>query len=112
MDTDLATDLAAHARFLWVEGMCDQHGRRVVDASLVTPDLIPDLADMATAGRLLEQIDAMGVLTDIVRSEGEWIVAVELPSELKGFASDHLGEAAAWALLEAWAELGPAYTDN
>lgn len=107
MDTDLATDLCGHAHFVWSEGMRDQYGRRIVDPSLVTPDLIPDLDDMATAGRLLEQLDGMGVLTDIVRSEGEWIVAVELPSELKGFAADRLGEAAAWALLEAWAELGP-----
>jgi len=108
MSDDLAQDLTAHARWVWAEGMRDQHGRRVVDVGLVTGALWPDLTDMATAGRLLEALDALGVLTDVVRSEGEWIVAVELPSELKGFAGDYLGEAAAWALLEAWAEVGRA----
>jgi len=111
MNDELAIDLVHHARFAWREGMRDHLGRRIVDPSLVPPahgpdPLRPDLDDLATGGLLLGELDALGVLTDVVRSEGEWIVAVELPSELKGFAGDGLGEAAAWALLEAWAELG------
>jgi hypothetical protein len=107
MNDELSADLAAHARWAWAEGMRDHLGRRIVDLALVTPDLRPDLSDAATGGCLLAALDDLGVLTDVVRSEGEWIVAVELPSDLKGFAADHLAEAAAWALLEAWAELGP-----
>jgi len=112
----LAFALVTHARFAWREGMRDHLGRRIVDPSLVPPvtgddPTRPDLSDMATAGLLLEAIDQLGVLTDVVRAEGEWIVAVDLPSELKGFAADVLGEAAAYALLEAWAELGAAASE-
>jgi len=111
MTDDVARALAQHARFRWADGMRDHHGRRIVDPSLVPPadgpdPHCPDLADMPTAGCLLDQIDGMGALTDVVRADGEWIVAVDLPGGLKGFAADTLGLAAAYALLEAWAELG------
>lgn len=106
-DLEIAQDLAGHPRFEWVEGMLTQSGRRT---GFRAGDL-PVLSDLATAGCLLGLVDAQGVLTDVVRQEDGWIVAVELPGGLKGFAADHLGEAASWALMEAWAELGEMVSD-
>jgi hypothetical protein len=100
-DEELATDLSGHSRFRWVDGMLDAEGKRGGGRSS-----LPVLSDHGTAGCLLGLVDELGVLTDVVRDDDGWIVAVDLPTGLKGFAADHLGEAAAWALLEAWAELG------
>ena len=100
-DLELAADVAGHTRFRWVDGMRDQVGAR--SGPRQGP---PDLSDPATAGCLLSLLDALGVLTDVVRADDGWIVAVEIPGGLKGFAADRLGEAASWALMEAWAELG------
>lgn len=100
-DQDLAADLVGHTRFRWIEGMLDSQGRRAAPQQG-----LPILSDAATAGCLLRIVDELGVLTDVVRDHEGWIVAVDLPKGLKGFAADRLGEAASWALLEAWAELG------
>jgi len=100
-DVELASDLSNHSRFRWVDGMLDTSGKRSGGRST-----LPVLSDHATAGCLLGLADELGVLTDVVRDQDGWIVAVDLPQGLKGFAADHLGEAASWALLEAWAELG------
>jgi len=100
-DEQLATDLVGHSRFRWVEGMLDGKGRRDGRGAG-----LPVLSDAGTAGCLLSLVDELGVLTDVVRDDEGWIVAVDLPNGLKGFAADSLGEAASWALLEAWAELG------
>jgi hypothetical protein len=102
-DVQLAADLVGHQRFTWMDGMLDASGHREGARKKGT---LPVLSDFGTAGCLLALIDALGVLTDVVRDDEGWIVAVDLPNGLKGFASDHLGEAGAWALLEAWAELG------
>ena len=99
-DEQLATDLVGHGRFRWVDGMLDGGGRRAEPR-----EGLPVLSDPATAGCLLSLVDELGVLTDVVRDDEGWIVAVDLPKGLKGFAADCLGEAASWALLEAWAEL-------
>jgi hypothetical protein len=101
-DDEPAELLFSHERFKWAEGMRDQRGVRIVDLELWDPTVPPDLRDAGTAGVLIGQLDETGFLSDIVKQEGEWIVAVELGGELRGFASDTLGEAAAWALLAVW----------
>ncbi|MEO0601529.1 MAG: hypothetical protein AAF211_08840, partial [Myxococcota bacterium] len=56
-----------------------------------------------TAGTLLGVLATMGVLSDVVIQEEDWIVAVDLPeSGLQGWAASTLGEAAGWALIAAW----------
>ena len=99
-ESDPATLLIDHARFAWLEGMCSRDGRRVVETGKGHDSI--DLSDMPTAGALLGVIDGMGRLTDVVRQDGEWIVAIRCGDELQGYAADNLGEAAAWALLELW----------
>jgi hypothetical protein len=97
-----ADQLYSHERFKWAEGMRDVRGIRIVDLELWDPSGPPDLRDSGTAGILIGQLDETGLLSDIVKQDGEWIVAVELGGDLRGFASDTLGEAAAWALLAVW----------
>lgn len=110
-DGDLAAQLLSHPRFAWREGMRDVRGVRVAELDLWRGTDPPDLSDPATGGILLYMLADTGLLTDVVRDEGEWIVAVELPEEgVQGWAADHLGEAAAYALLEAW-EVAPGGAD-
>jgi hypothetical protein len=86
--------------------MRDRRGLRVVELDLWGGAEALDLRDAATAGILLQLLAETGLLTDVVRDSGEWIVAVELPEDgVQGWASDQLGEAACYALLEAWAVL-------
>lgn len=104
MNVDLAEQLVAEPRWEWKEGMRASDGVRVVDLALWTgSDLLPDLDDYPTAGALLGILAALGVLSDVVIQEDDWIVAVELEdSGLQGWAAATLGEAAGWALLAAW----------
>jgi hypothetical protein len=106
-DDEPAEQLFSHERFEWREGMRDTRGRRIVDLELWKPKTPPDLSDAGTAGVLIGQLDETGLLSDIVKQEGEWIVAVELEGDLRGFAADTLGEAAAWALLAVWDATDP-----
>ncbi|MEZ4240842.1 MAG: hypothetical protein R3F59_32735 [Myxococcota bacterium] len=99
---DLATKLFRHPRFAWREGMKDQRGIRVVDVDLWDPDGPPDLGDAATVGILLGWLAEIDLLSDVVRQDGAWIVAVELPDGLQGWMGETMGEAAAAALLAAW----------
>ncbi len=100
---DLAVELARHPRFSWREGMRDAGGVRVVELELLDPSTAPDLTDAATAGVLLALLDETGRLTDVVRQDEEWIVAVNLPEDgVQGWAAESLGEAAAYALLGLW----------
>ena len=101
-DDEPADQLFAHERFRWGEAMRDARGIRVVDLDLWDPKSPPDLRDLGTAGVLIGQLDETGFLSDIVKQDGEWIVAVELDGDLRGFAANTLGEAAAWALLAVW----------
>lgn len=104
MSDDPAAAIHRHPRFAWREGMKDQRGLRVVDLDLWDGASPPDLLDPATAGVILHMADDTRALTDVVRQGSEWIVAVDLPDEgLSGWAADTLGEAAAYALLAAWA---------
>lgn len=99
---DPGDQLFAHPRFEWAEGMRDRRGVRIVDLALWEPHVAPDLSDPGTAGVLLGQLDAAGQLSDIVKQDGEWIVAISIGEALQGYAADTLGEAAAWALLALW----------
>ncbi len=96
---DPALTLVATPAWRWCEGMLDMRGRRVVDLTLYDGGSVPDLRDFATAGALLGLLDSMGALTDVVRDGNDWIVAVDLGGKIQGYASDVLGEAAAWAML-------------
>ncbi len=82
--------------------MRDARGRRLVDLDLHDGGSEPDLADYATAGAVLGLLADAGCVTDIVREQGEWIVAVNLSGRLQGYIAGTLGEAAAWALLAYW----------
>ncbi|MEQ1500779.1 MAG: hypothetical protein ABMB14_01045 [Myxococcota bacterium] len=105
--TDLAEDLHRHPRWQWREGMRDRRGLRVVELDLWDGESPPDLADLATAGVLLGVLAEHGALTDVVRQDGEWIVAVELGGEgIQGWVAATLGEAAGYALLAVW-DLSP-----
>jgi len=64
----------------------------------------PNLKDPATGGVLLSVLDDEGLLTDVVRDMGGWIVAIRTPDGVEGYFADTLGEAAAWALLAGWGE--------
>ncbi|MEQ1564771.1 MAG: hypothetical protein ABMA64_03950 [Myxococcota bacterium] len=102
-EPSLSLQLLVHPRFRWREGMRDERGVRLVELDLWDGTDPPDLADPATAGVLLQVLAETGLLTDVVRDAGEWIVAVELPEDgVQGYASDILGEAACYALLQAW----------
>lgn len=110
---DLAAELARHPRFSWREGMRDASGVRIVELDLHDASSPPDLADPATAGVLLAMIDETRRLTDVVRQAEEWIVAVDLPEDgVQGWASDTLGEAAAYALLGLWDALDHPSSDE
>lgn len=104
MNIDLAQQLIAHPRWSWREGMRASDGVRVVDLELWTAgDVLPDLGDFPTAGAMLGMLAEIGMLSDVVVQDEDWIVAVELPdSGLQGFAAESLGEAAGWALINAW----------
>lgn len=100
---DVATRVWRHSRFGWREGMRDQRGIRVVDLDLWDGAAPPDLEDPATVGVLLGWLAEIDLLSDVVRQDGAWIVAIELPDEgLQGWMGDSMGEAAALALLAAW----------
>lgn len=100
---DPADELFAHPRFAWREGMRDRRGVRVVDLELLDGMTAPDLRDWATAGILLQLLDESGRLTDVVKQDGEFVVAVDLPEDgVTGWAGETLGEAAAHALLGLW----------
>lgn len=103
MSDDVGERLRTHPRFRWREGMRDRRGLRVVELDLWDGPVAPDLEDFPTAGALIGLLDETGLLTDVVREGGEWIVAVELPEDgLQGWASDVFGEAVAHALFAAW----------
>ncbi len=104
MNADLAEQLVEDPRWEWKDGMRATDGVRVVDVALWTAgNLLPDLDDFPTAGAILGVLADMGVLSDVVIQDEDWIVAVELPeSGLQGWAGSSLGEAAGWALLAAW----------
>jgi hypothetical protein len=100
---DPATELLGHPRFSWREGMRDRRGVRVVDLELLDGMEAPDLSDAATAGVVLQMLDETGRFTDVVRQQGEFVVAVDLPEDgVTGWVADTLGEAAALALLGLW----------
>ena len=108
---DPAERLARHPRFQWRDGMLDRLGARLVldgwrHCSTEDPDEagVPNLADPGTAGALLAVLDSEGLLTDVVREESGWIVAIRTEDGLAGYIADSLGEAAAWALLAGWGE--------
>lgn len=96
---DPAEQLIDNPYFRWCEGMRDARGRRIVDVELYDGESLPDLTDYPTAGALLGLLAEAGKLTDVVRQDGIWIVAVEVGEDVQGYAADLLGEAAAWALL-------------
>lgn len=112
MNAELAEQLVEHPRWAWREGMRASDGVRVVDLELWSAnDLLPDLDDFPTAGALLGMLAELGVLSDVVIQDEDWIVAVDLPdSGLQGLAAATLGEAAGWALITAWGAL-PARLD-
>lgn len=107
-DENPAVRLAGHPRFAWRDGMRDHHGARCVGAGPALSDSgelgVPDLADDATAGILLGQLAADGTLTDVVRQDDEWIVAVDYGEGVEGYVGATMGEAAAWATLATWGE--------
>lgn len=109
MNVDLAEQLVEHPRWEWREGMLASDGVRVVDLELWSAnDVLPNLEDYPTAGALLGVLAELGVLSDVVIQDEDWIVAVELPdSGLQGWAAETLGEAAGWALINAWGALPP-----
>ena len=103
--SDAAERLLANANFSWRAGMLDRQGRRIVDLDLHDGTSPPDLTDWATAGCVLGMLADSGMLSDVVLEDGECIVAVHDGDEgLQGYASDSVGEAAAWALLATWGE--------
>ena len=103
---DPAAELLSHPRFRWREGMRDRRGVRVVDLELLDAMDAPDLSDWPTVGAVLGMLDETGRFTDVVRQEGEFVVAVDLPPDgVQGWAGDTLGEAAALALLGLWEAL-------
>lgn len=106
---DLGKRLRTHPRWAWREGMRDRRGVRIVDLELWDGTDPPDLTDDATAGVMLGVLAEMGMLSDVVRQDGSWIVAVDLPDEgLQGWMGDTLGEAAGYAMLAAWDAVPPA----
>jgi len=109
MNAELAEQLVEHPRWEWREGMLGSDGVRVVDLSLWSAnDVLPNLDDFPTAGALLGMLADLGVLSDVVIQDEDWIVAVDLPdSGLQGLAAETLGEAAAWALITAWGAMPP-----
>ncbi|MCB9678740.1 MAG: hypothetical protein H6737_26795 [Alphaproteobacteria bacterium] len=110
-DRDPARWLARHPRFRWKDGMLDRLGARLVLDAWKHPSIEaptgengPNLSDPATGGVLLSILDEEGLLTDVVRDQGGWIVAIRTPEGIEGYFADTLGEAAAWALLAGWGE--------
>jgi hypothetical protein len=43
-------------------------------------------------------------LSEVIRVEDGWVVAIRVGDDVAGFQGDSLGEAAAWALLALWGE--------
>lgn len=92
--------------------MLDRFGGRLVLDQWKHPAIeAPDakrgvnLADPGTAGVLLALLDEEGAVTDVVRAEEGWIVAIhDGAGDVQGFVAETLGEAAAWALLAWWGE--------
>ncbi len=106
MSDDPAEQLSEHPRFRWLAGMSDRRGRRVVDLDLWDGGVV-DLSDAATAGALLALLEDTSTLSDVVRQDDDWIVAVDLPGTgLQGWAADSLGLAACYALLATYEALG------
>ena len=106
---DAARRLANHPNWDWRQGMLDQRGGRLVGGSWEHPTVEasgapPNLNDGATAGILLQILDETGLLTDVVKHRGDWVVAIDRGDGPIGYAGDSLGEAAAWALLAVWGE--------
>lgn len=88
--------------------MRDQQGQRYATPKSEQGGAPPDLTDPATVGLLLDQLIGLGVLSDVVRLEDGWAVAVGLDpegGEISGYGATTLGEAVAWALLATWQEL-------
>lgn len=103
---ELARQMLDTGRFEWRAGMriMGADGRPVGRHEGGEPpsaDHLPDLEDMATAGALLGLVDDLGVLADVAKEEGEWIVAIETDEGLKGWIGGTLGEATGWAFLAA-----------
>lgn len=116
---DPSTWLTTHPNFSWRDGMLDRFGGRLVldgwkHPSIEAPEAKRglNLADPATGGVLLALLDEEGALTDVVRTEEGWVVAIhDGQGELQGYVAESLGEAAAWALLAWWGEdIGVAVT--
>lgn len=91
--------------------MLDRYGARLVLDNWKHPaidapghDKGINLADPATAGVLLALLDEEGAVTDVVRDESGWIVAIHAGDDVEGYVAETLGEAAAWALLAWWGE--------
>lgn len=91
--------------------MLDRFGARLVLDKYRHPSVeppgengVPNLSDPATGGILLSILDDEGLLTDVVRDLGGWVVAIKQGDGVQGYLADTLGEAAAWALLAAWGE--------
>ncbi len=97
--------LVAHPSWRWVTGMRLRDPNEQVlgwyDGRL-PEGAWPDLDDFGTAGLLLGVLDGLGVLVDVAREGSEWIVAVTMDGDLRGWAGESLGEAAGWALIETW----------
>jgi hypothetical protein len=104
--------LSSHPNFRWRDGMLDRYGARLVLDTWKHPavdapghDKGLNLADPATAGVLLALLDEEGAITDVVRDEEGWIVAILAEGDrIEGYVAETLGEAAAWALLAWWGE--------
>lgn len=91
--------------------MLDRHGARLVLDSWIHPAVeapaasVPiNLADPSTGGVLLACLDDEGALSEVIRVEDGWVVAIRVGDDVAGFQGDSLGEAAAWALLALWGE--------
>lgn len=103
---EAAKHLAASERWTWRDGMSGPGGGRYVNGAWIgDPAEVPDLSDAATVGVLLVMLDETSALRDLVRDSDDWIAAVEIDGDLRGYAADTVGEALAWALLAAWGEI-------
>jgi len=108
---DPASRLVCHPEWGWRDGMLDQLGGRLMSNNWTHPtteppavSVRPNLRDPATAGVLLAILDEYGLLTDVVKFEGQWVVAIDRGTGPIGYAADTMGEAAAWALLAVWGD--------
>ena len=128
---EVARALVARRRFEWRRGMSDTNGNihvragwGVQDGTLfrdkpdpevfrINPDdyyapdpgeeAPPDLSDPATAGVLVHMLRETGCLWSIDTMGPEWSVCIRTGiGATQGFKAEHLGEAAARALLAIW----------